>query len=502
MSNAFDIRGAQQLGADHSEQETDLEAEHRPEVSRQISLAGLRQVQKKASAAKGDAGERGGAQVHDAAARGVSSATTALPHADKIQASFGAHDISHVQAHVGGGTASEMGANAYASGNHVVFDRSPDLHTAAHEVAHVVQQAQGVHLYGGVGEAGDQYEQQADAIADRVVAGQSASDLLGAPQAGAAQAGGAVQLDKGSAKPADASDAERKKGHEHAENESAGAMGSTIMLTARRMFSAAKHIEHLSRQTPNAGGGTFQIKAMMRQEVEEVQGDLITLELFLAGFQTRGSDDASKNGLINGTHRIFADKLKYLKRAYSEYRQAYYLASNYGDASDKLNTRDLDRDLFHQVVKPLFEKFDLKMDDVGDTQLDFKDARVFRPDDAQLKGIEKLDAEYLDTAVKDNVDAAMACAQALRMEVKSGTNSDRSTDARQLAAHVRELAHIVGDQDKAHKKAHAGELKALLKLIDAVMSEHAGHEEVKMVLMNSSGTFGTNLSKLKTAMKL
>jgi hypothetical protein len=60
-----------------------------------------------------------------------------------------------------------------------VFDKSPDLHTAAHEAAHVVQQAQGVNLYGGVGEAGDSYERHADAVADRVVAGQSAADLLG-----------------------------------------------------------------------------------------------------------------------------------------------------------------------------------------------------------------------------------------------------------------------------------------------------------------------------------
>ncbi len=503
MSNAFELRGDRQQAAEHLDLETDLEAEHRPDVSRQISLAGLRQVQKKAS---GDKRDSGGAHVHDAAARGTASATTSLPHADKLQAAFGEHDLSHIKAHVGGSTAAEMGANAYASGDHVVFDRAPDLHTAAHEVAHVVQQARGVNLYGGVGEAGDHYEQQADAVADRVVAGQSAADLLGAPQAGSAPGGAvqqqAVQLDKGSAKkPADASDAERKEAHSHADVESAGAMGSTIMLSARRMFSAAKHIEHLARQPPNDGGGTFQIKEAMRQEIKEVQGDLINLELFLAGFQTRGSDDASKNDLINGTHRLFTDKLKYLKRAYSEYRQAFYQAKNYGDKSDALNMRDLDSDLAHLVVEPLFEKFGLKKDDVSDVQLDFKDARVSRPDDKELKAIEKLDAEYLDTAVKDNLDAAMACAQALRMEVKAGTKSERSTDTRQLAAHVRALAHILGDQDKAHKKAHKGELKGLIKEIEAVMTELADHEEVKSVLLSSGGTFGTNLGKLKAALK-
>jgi hypothetical protein len=48
-----------------------------------------------------------------------------------------------------------------------------------------VQQRAGVHLKGGLGEAGDAYEQHADAVAARVVAGESAADLLG-PVAGPA----------------------------------------------------------------------------------------------------------------------------------------------------------------------------------------------------------------------------------------------------------------------------------------------------------------------------
>jgi hypothetical protein len=122
------------------------------------------------------------AQVHAAAERGIDTPSTSLPHKSEIQAAFGPSvDLSGVQAHVGGGAAtaaSDMGATAFASGNHVAFASQPDLHTAAHEAAHVVQQAQGVNLYGGVGEAGDAYEQHADAVADRVVAGQSAADLF------------------------------------------------------------------------------------------------------------------------------------------------------------------------------------------------------------------------------------------------------------------------------------------------------------------------------------
>jgi len=87
---------------------------------------------------------------------------------------------------------SELGAKAYASGDRVAFaGGAPDLHTAAHEAAHVVQQQQGVHLAGGVGKDGDDHERHADAVADRVVRGQSAEALLDAAPGGGARAGGA-----------------------------------------------------------------------------------------------------------------------------------------------------------------------------------------------------------------------------------------------------------------------------------------------------------------------
>jgi hypothetical protein len=119
--------------------------------------------------------------VHTAAARGLEAPSQRLPHFDQIQQSFGHHDVSHVEAHVGGAAAeasAAMGAKAYAAGDHVAFANSPDPHTAAHEAAHVVQQKGGVQLKGGVGEAGDSYERHADAVADKVVAGESAEALL------------------------------------------------------------------------------------------------------------------------------------------------------------------------------------------------------------------------------------------------------------------------------------------------------------------------------------
>jgi hypothetical protein len=115
------------------------------------------------------------------AGEGVAGSGGRLPFMDAIQQSFGAHDISGVRAHTDDNAQAasrDIGAQAYAVGNDVAFGGSPDLHTAAHEAAHVVQQRAGVHLKGGVGEAGDHYEQHADQVADLVVQGKSAEGLL------------------------------------------------------------------------------------------------------------------------------------------------------------------------------------------------------------------------------------------------------------------------------------------------------------------------------------
>ena len=131
-----------------------------------------------------------GGDAQAVAQEGVSSGSgEQLPYLESIQTAFGAHDVSGVRAHIGGPAAEaagELGALAYATGNDVAFGGQLDLHTAAHEAAHVVQQRAGVHLKGGIGQAGDQYEQHADAVADLVVAGKSAESLLGPMGTGAA----------------------------------------------------------------------------------------------------------------------------------------------------------------------------------------------------------------------------------------------------------------------------------------------------------------------------
>lgn len=122
-----------------------------------------------------------GKTVREMAERGVGVGEASLPHLAEIQRSFGRHDIRHVRAHLNSQAvtaARAIGARAYTTGDHVVFAGAPDLLTAAHEAAHVVQQRAGVQLSDNVGQVGDPYERHADAVAEHVVGGRSAETLL------------------------------------------------------------------------------------------------------------------------------------------------------------------------------------------------------------------------------------------------------------------------------------------------------------------------------------
>lgn len=142
-----------------------------------------------------DGGEPQTSGIAEIAKAGFSGAGSQIPYLSQIQRSFGRHNVSDVIAHSDGAaqkSALKMGASAYAQGKHVAFGIAPDLHTAAHEAAHTVQQQAGVQLAGGVGRTGDPHEQHADAVADRVVQGLSSESLLdlytGPAQAAATQA--------------------------------------------------------------------------------------------------------------------------------------------------------------------------------------------------------------------------------------------------------------------------------------------------------------------------
>jgi hypothetical protein len=136
-------------------------------------------------------------RVGEIAATGVNGTPRPLPYFNRVQQAFGKHDISHVQTYADGQAiqaAKSIGAEAYASGHKIAFaNTNPSLHTVAHEAAHIVQQQAGVHLKGGVGQAGDKYEQHADRVADAVVAGRSAESLLNSCQTGHNGASGGVQ---------------------------------------------------------------------------------------------------------------------------------------------------------------------------------------------------------------------------------------------------------------------------------------------------------------------
>jgi|GEM_PF-5733797 len=218
--------------------------------------------------------------VQQAAATGVSGPASALPHGDAIQASFGHHDVSGVRAHVGGAAADaseQMGAKAYATGDRVAFASQPDLHLAAHEAAHVVQQRGGVQLKGGVGQVGDAYEQQADAVADAVVRGESAEQLLGSAPA----------VDQG---PAARTTVQRFSAREHQQmgNDGAGSawvelaegysipFGDMVALAGDH-FSSIEQMRELAKNENGGAGSRLEIewarKWMLRANVTWVDSD-------------------------------------------------------------------------------------------------------------------------------------------------------------------------------------------------------------------------------------
>lgn len=125
--------------------------------------------------------------VQEIAEKGTEGTAGQLPHLAAIQRSFGRHDVSRVGAHQGQRARTAAGAidaSAYTMGDKIAFSGSPDLHTAAHEAAHIIQQRAGIKIAGGLGAADDVYERHADTVANRVVRGQSSEDLLDAYRPG------------------------------------------------------------------------------------------------------------------------------------------------------------------------------------------------------------------------------------------------------------------------------------------------------------------------------
>lgn len=173
-----------------------------------------------------------GTPEHLKVEKGFAGTGGTLPFLETLQKAFGTdHDLTSVTSHVDGsamGATSELGAQAMASGERVAFGGTPDLFLVAHEVAHVIQQRAGVQLQNGMGQEQDHYEQMADAIAARVVAGQSAEDLL--PRAGGKAQSGPVQFKKTTARPAASATAPNSK--EQQEAQAKAQADATALATA------------------------------------------------------------------------------------------------------------------------------------------------------------------------------------------------------------------------------------------------------------------------------
>lgn len=138
-----------------------------------------------------------GGQVQKLAAEGLAGSGQRFPHQAPIERAFGDHKLDGVKAVVGGPAqkaGQKLGADAFTQGEGVGFATAPDLFTAAHEAAHIVQQRGGVSLSDGVGSDGDRYEQQADAVANRVVEGRSAAGLLSGTGSSGGAGSAAVQF--------------------------------------------------------------------------------------------------------------------------------------------------------------------------------------------------------------------------------------------------------------------------------------------------------------------
>lgn len=201
--------------------------------------------------------------VGEAAAAGVSGGGGPLPHLEQVQAAFGAaHPLTGIRAHVGGEAAAAcdtIGATAYATGRDVAFRGPPDLHTAAHEAAHVVQQASGVRPSGGVGQAGDAHERHADAVADRVVRGEPATDLLAGPGAADAPSSSVAPAVQRKVKPEDVSSEMIGKTFELSEAFTAGSTalkaGDKAKVVAWDNAKATVTVE----LTPTGGGPAVQL---------------------------------------------------------------------------------------------------------------------------------------------------------------------------------------------------------------------------------------------------
>jgi hypothetical protein len=451
MSHDHDHRNA--TDSARAAQPSHADADHDPSIARRTSLSQLRAIQMKIG---GQATE----SVHAAAARGVSSAETSLPFADKIQASFGAaHDVSGIRAHVGGDSAKAMGATAFAAGNHVVFDRSPDLHTAAHEAAHVVQQAKGVNLYGGVGEAGDSYESHADAVADRVVAGESAADLLaGGPSGGASTS--AVQK-KGIT---DGTKAEHEQAHDDADSASANAFADQIHLLAVRMRESATEIDNLRMGPHNPDAGPFAAISVINSRYDLIKDE--AEEIYQGAMRTRSLSQAQQSQM----HTDMA----ILAGSWGVFKDACDRAMNWG----RENGTACDPQPVYQWLDGAMQIYGMSMSSV---------TPITHHDRIDGKTSEDLENE----TISESIGAIHACVAAVRKNVTTSAVTELSGDLSKLIQATHEVKELITTTAISSRIRGTTGLKSALSEIHTLETElqSANPGLLKQLDNNSMFTF-------------
>ncbi len=427
-----DVQFKQQLEAMAKQAEgVDVDAEHDPETSRRSSNAGLKReaaVQRKAR------GEAGG-DVQNVAARGVQGSGGQLPHMEQIQRSFGAHDVSGIQAHTGGQAAEasrEMGAEAYATGSSVAFGGQPDLHTAAHEAAHVVQQRQGVQLKANVGDKGDAYEKTADEVADRVVAGKPAGDLLGEPKASAAPASaGPVQME-GKKKPAETKEETQQHTHTAAAHETYGALRASMMLASTQMHAAAKEID-ATRKKNFGDAGVGPAFGILQGHFNHVQSVARHVSSLVKQMDPMITDQVEFQHMAPEFHAVWG--------GYKAFKTAMDDANTFATAHD--NPLKANPEWVKQELEDLDGRFGGH----------YKDAFAQSTKSDGAGGDQQADTW---TALDEHLDAALASATAVR----AGTDMDID----RLRTHVTEAA-LLAKQIPADNKAlakHQAKFSALV----------------------------------------
>ncbi len=196
----------------------------------------------------------GADDVQQIAERGATGSGGPLPHADRIQASFGDYDISGVRAHTDREAAAAIGAEAYSAGADVVFSRSPSVRTAAEEATHSLLQGAGKGPASGVGMEGDSFEVHADEVAKRVERGQSAVDLLDRMTGGdrSVKPGKKVGVQREAAPPRAAEPAE-EKGPEAPSTVSIGTPAGAIVVDVPEGAQAGATVVVTPRKVPIRG---------------------------------------------------------------------------------------------------------------------------------------------------------------------------------------------------------------------------------------------------------